>query len=264
MACSCKSGPVQVRPYFQQKLNTVLEQNQSKLKTPETLTDSLDISAQAQAAEVSIKDYNFDFSTKPYQNCTNCAMKHIAYASVLWLQPQTPIDKFIACSQIMCAAYHYKTFFSSLSYYCTLIAQYLMYHREDTQLVQQLLEISLNPPQVVEASVWPQYLQDWKIPASTAKLMYILSQLTVVYSLLFAQLGYLELNKGFALGHLQRAAVYLQLQQHQKLKDLQFKVRQLWKLIQQMTYMDGIYKQCRQRLQQILKTVIEVFEEQQV
>lgn len=257
MACSCRSRKVDTVYSAQRQASVVKVQPQQAepVQIPKT-----------QETPVEKQPYNFDFSTEPDQLCVNCAMKHIAFASVLWLQSQTGLDKYLACGQLMCASYHYKQLTGPRSYYCSSIARYLMCNRQDTHKVKKLLQMAIQPSKEIPQDVWPQQMFAWNPPQGSLRLIDSLLELSTVYALLFAQMGYLELNRGFALGHLQRAVIYLQHQQQtkDKLKGICLKIRQLWKLVQQMTYMDDIYKQCRQRLQQILKTVIEVFQEQQV
>lgn len=270
MACSCnKTRRVQSVYVPQTQVTKIVNPQQTAQKAAQTHQQSVQIQPQVQLPQAPQEKYDFGYSTAPNQQCVNCAMKHIAFAAVLWQTPQSTLEKYLACGQLLCAADHYIPIDTPRAFLCTSAASYLLYHKQNTDILPTLLYSALKytqkaPSAKVYTPQVAQFLKDGITPQQRTLQQAILA-FSNAYALLFAQMGYLELNKGYALGLLQRAALYIErLQQYQKLKDLQFKVRQLWKLVQQMTYMDDIYKQCRQRLQQILKTVIEVFEEQQV
>lgn len=263
MACSCRS---------KKAVNTVFNaQTQAhKVVDLKSVTNQIQQADVQQAEQVSAEqpEYDFGFSTRPIDVCTHCAMKHTAFAAVLWKQSFTGLDKYLACGQLMCAASHYTELDASRSHCWRQAAQFLLSAKQDTVIVDQLLEASIHLDkdiaQLTKKVAVPFKIKFLKQNLQRNSFNQVLLSLSNAYALLFAQMGYLDLNLGYAIGMLQRSVFFLQRLQkkYQKLQGIAFKIRQLWKLVQQMTYMDDIYKQCRQRLQQILKTVIEVFQQQ--
>lgn len=215
----------------------------------------------------------WDFSTtvKPNQLCLYCAAKHIAYASVLF-QSRIVQDIAAAAGQLMLASSHYLQYDTFASVYCKSLAFYLVRDMPDglqwNQELKTLMTYAANPDQGYQLTPFWNYsdnptgMQDAhqvQIP-----FIYAILNMSAAFSLLFAQPGYLQINKNYAVGYLNAAASvhlpgYLMYTQNKQHKYNIQKIRQLWKIIQIMKPDSQQYYQCRFRLQTLLHKYIAMY-----
>lgn len=215
--------------------------------------------------------WDFSATVKPNQLCLYCAAKHIAYASVL-LQSRTVQDTVAAAGQLMLASSHYLQYDTFASAYCKSLAFHIVRDMpDDLQWRSQLETLMLyaaNPDQGYQLTPFWNY-HDSPVgihDASQIQIPFIhaILNMAAAFSLLFTEIGYLQINKNYAVGYLNAAASihlpgYLMYTQNKQHKYNMQKIRQLWKIIQIMSPDSDQYYQCRYRMQTLMHKYIAMY-----
>ena len=222
-----------------------------------SLSDS-QVTVNAQQESDSSK-YDFSATVKADQLCLNCAMKHIALANVL-MQSGLQQDICIASGQLLLAGAHYKEYSQDAATYCTALAHAVV--RDIRQPVKWLPQLRTLMQYAIQPT--PQMQPFWDVTTDPAGIQFLHAEsgqyiaavvnLSAAFSLLFTQVGYLQLNKAYAVGYIVRAVTlpipaagfmfgdYAPAQYNIK------KARQAWKIVQEMQLNDDAYHECRKRL----------------
>lgn len=204
MACSCKKRNV-TNEQIQVQANIISEHQPTIQK----------------------QSYDFSVSTKPLQTCPYCASKHLALALAL-LNKKNIKESLIALGQLMAALYHYNIQQTAQVHRIQDIIQDLF--QSKFEVTKQLLD---NLSLIASQAMYIKILQSSKQQITSATQYSpkeALKHAALAYSLLFTQLFYQQINKPYAIGQLVLAALHLQ----QKDRDRARKLRQIWKIVQQI------------------------------
>lgn len=238
MPCGCKAKKyVQyIEPITRNRKITAIRQagstsshNEESIKqdTYLAIKNSLDISS----------------TTAPDQFCLNCVRKHLGLAYLL-SQNTAPFNLFVAAGQVMCAYIHLKDTFYNYSMQLKDIAlQLIRYPKVQPFRVSLLSTIrALSTDITADSSKYISLepLEDQKQ----------ILNLALVYSLLFVQITYEEINKTWAAAYL-NLFCYDNLNIQNTVQKTQL-YRPLWKLIQSMKPMDSNYIAARQYIQSLV------------
>lgn len=188
-----------------------------------------------QTTQSSDSGYDFTPTVQPLDTCPYCAMKHISLANVLVEYD----DNFTAAGQLQCAGYHYNTANKTLSDRCKALARQLItdkisaYAKLPDLLVQSF---KLDAPGTSK-QLDPGALKYDPVACAV--------HLATAQSLLFTQIFYQKLNKGYAIGQLILAAVNIQAGH----RDIARRIRNIWKIAQQIEQPnDQAYKDAQQAI----------------
>ena len=251
MPCSCKShvgNIVLLRPASSKGLKQVDIQH-FKQKVLKASSDSFSAS------------FDFTPTVKPDQVCFNCAMKHMGFASVL-LQQNTSQDFILAAAEVAQAGSHYMNFDPTLASLYQQLAQRMIVDYPDKRrhlkhfkkLLQTAFKLFLGQEIILDNSNNEQqnYFGAQEI------FVEILKQLGTAYSLLYAQLGYEDINRMYAVGALVHAAD--QAQALQMFSGIRPKIRELWKIVQEAHNTHQQREQARQRLLALIRQTLHLYQ----
>lgn len=173
--------------------------------------------------------YDFTSTVKPQDFCTNCALKHIALAITL-LDQDTQMNKWLAAAQIYLAGLHYKQKSSNLFNICLMVSKKIILETQQTEVsLKRLLNFALNS--AIKHKFGALMQEVINIEFLKARLLQSCLLIHTVYSLLFLQITYEQLNRPYAIGHLEKAS--MQLAKYHQTYKLRSQLRKLWKIIQQ-------------------------------
>lgn len=237
MACSCKAGK---KVLFRDPLADVV---QATVPIPVLQkSDSLSLSVVVEnTKDYSLQTIDTSSTTKPDELCFNCVRKHLGLA-YKFVQMKGQSRHFSAVGELMCASNHLQKTHPNLSYKIQDAALYVLRHETKSSLVyigKLIEELQIDPVQDI-AQYIPLYI--WEDQEQLLLLAFI-------YSLLFIQLTYQEVNKTWVTANLSFHA-YSRYRLHQDMR-LVYQYRPLWKLIQSMQPFDDTYKAARTYLQQL-------------
>lgn len=242
MPCSCKakSKVTYIQPKTKQQITAVITVN--KDTSIQQLSNSFSTESVPTSSTAVIQDLDLRYTTIPDQLCFNCVRKHISLG-YLFLQNG---NNDAACGQFMCARQHLLQKFPGIAQKMYQFAILIMKGWAASTLLPAIdfyLSQLKSDPQ-----------EDWGMD----KVSFVLSQtqqdlltLCFIYSLLFVQVGYEQVNKSWATGHLAVSAW----DRFRNYADntLEQKFRPLWKLIQSMQFGDQNYYLARSYLQTLIK-----------
>lgn len=239
MACSCSAKrKVQFTDPLYKTSQQAIINTQSAV--PIQLSNSYSQYTKMSAAQIRQR-LDVSSTTTPDQLCFNCVRKHLGLAKQL-LQHKTVTHVFTAAGQIMCALNHLTQTHPNFS--CLLQDLALDILRGDPNSPKQLLQvIQLFSHEIKEDT--SQY-----IPLQMSVQQEQLLSLAFVYSLLFIQITYEEVNKTWATGHLSYLS-YKGFRLNSSLEKVQL-YRPLWKLIQTMQPYDQNYFAARRYIQSLI------------
>ena len=207
MPCACKKNKIQK----QEQVQIIGPDNKAEIKTL-----SLPI-----IQEETQSDYDFTPTVQPVDTCVYCAMKHIALANVFMEYD----DQFSIAGELQLAGYHYNTADSIRSQLCKNYARTVYTEKQFVyQKLPQLLKTSLSLLSIDTTSkqTSPGHLQY----DSLSSLVHV----ATAHSLMFTEVFYEELNKGYAVGELVLAAVNIQ----NRYRDTAKHIRDVWKIMQEI------------------------------
>lgn len=203
---------------------------------PYKVTTSISgVTTKKTVVQTSDSGYDFTPTVQPLDTCPYCAMKHISLANVLVQYD----DNFTAAGQLQCAGYHYNTANKGLSDRCKALARQLI---TDKASAYAKLPDMLSQSFKLDAHGTSKQLDPGAMsydPVACAV------HLATAQTLLFTQIFYEKLNKGYAIGELILAAVNIQAGH----RDIARRIRNIWKIAQEIEEPnDQAYKDAQQAL----------------
>lgn len=239
MACSCSAKrKVQFTdPLYKTSQQAVINKQS---REPVQISNSYSQYTKMSAAQIRQK-LDTSSTTAPDQLCLNCVRKHLGLAKQLLLH-KTTRHVFTAAGQIMCASSHLAQTYPNYS--CLLQDLALDILRRTPDLFKQLVQVIQLFSQDIKEDT-SQY-----IPLSLSLQQEQLLSLAFVYSLLFIQVTYEEVNKTWATGRLSYLS-YKGFRLNSSLEKVQL-YRPLWKLIQTMQPYDQNYIAARSYIQSLI------------
>lgn len=200
-----------------------------------------------------VQQYDFSTDTKPSQYCRNCIQKHLALA-IAMIQQGSFVEILTAAGELLLASQHYSSQNKVLALRCYYLGlDYLQHLSQKQKYLQRIKLLLQNNIVSIKLPIWWNNIQQPKLQQPTQEWSYrfaCLLQLCGAYCLIFTQMGYLDVNKAFAIGKMSRVANILQQIGYKREAQT---LRQLWKKLQQMKPQDSIYKQARTQFQQTLR-----------
>lgn len=245
MPCSCRKSK-----QTESSINVLYREPSNVLKTNFNIVTAgapykpvNEVLQVSDSKDLSLQDLDFGSTTKPTQLCFNCVRKHLGLAYIFFQQDSLQ-DNLAGLGQLCCASDHLARDFKSLSQQIYGLAADTLQKLDFKAVlphIEQLLQTLTVDPTLAQN---PQ--------EKRVKNMHIefLLSLAKVYSLLFIEISYEEINKSWAVSQLAfrgiRAAGF------QGNRDLYMQLRELWKIIQSMQVGDELYLQARKRLMQFM------------
>ena len=203
---------------------------------------------------VDIKDLNFDSTTKPVQLCFNCVRKHLGLA-YMFLSQESLEQNLIGLGELGCAAMHLKLSFGDVAQKIQQLIVWTL-RQNDFKAVLPWIELLMNQLSLDLPSSQISKELSGDLQDSAQKLLLCLTR---VYSLLFVQLSYEEVNKGWATAQLAFQGFHLVSAFGNRQLYMQF--RELWKIIQSMKPGDALYQEAQKRLMEAIKTAYTHYKE---
>lgn len=233
MPCSCKKN----KPQEKQLVQTVTKDNKVQNKPVQLNFPESD-------------SFDFTATTQPLDTCYYCAMKHIALANAVMQFD----DNFTIAGELQLAGYHYNTANKAMSDKCK---QYARKAITDKELVYRNLpelmkqSVSLDAVAVSDKELHPGDLNYDSVASAV--------HLAAAFSMMYTELFYQHVNKGFAVGELVLAAVNIQ-----KLhRDIAKHIREAWKVLQEIVEPnDQYYVNAREKLLSIKQQLLNVIEKE--
>ena len=246
MPCGCKAKKSQqTKIIVQNKIVPVAVHATQKLPVQQ-LPDSQTVSdSQSAITSQQIRNsLDVAATTTPDQLCFNCVRKHVSLA-YFFLQKG---ERDIATGQFMCAGQHLRQKFPNIAQEMRYMAICIL-TQWPAQAVMHNTSLLLRRLSFTPQTDWQPRQQ----PYNTSWQQQLILNLCLVYSLLFVELGYQEVNKSWATGHLAIFA-YDQFRGGGSTQ-MEDKLRPLWKLIQSMQPMSDNYFQARSYIEALLKEI---------
>lgn len=236
MSCSCKvkKSEIIIDPATKVQRIVQLDKNAANKRQFQT--------QQKSSKEFSLQDIDISSITEPDQTCFNCIRKHLGLA-YMFLKKGGNLRKVAAAGQLMCAANHINKEFPNLSFKLIDYALFSIRQLDSSISAAALLPLIDFLQKDPSKDIQPY------IPKKIYQVQSQLLTLAMLYSLLFVQITYEQINKTWATAHLSYMA-YTNFRDSQDIKVYQ-QYRTLWKLIQSMQLYDQNYNKARQLLQQL-------------
>lgn len=202
----------------------------------------------------SFSGYDFTPTVKPQDQCFNCAAKHMGFALALIQKPDY-MDFCMCAAQVSLAGSHYMAYNKDLQVmYRDLALKMLLDMPDRIKYMKELLklaDISYKLFKGQEVRVTPNNDLLKQISTDKEQSAQFILAVSRAYCMMFAETGYQELNRMYAVGELSKASsLKVPVQDMEKLRE---KLRVAWKLLQQPQKDDS---KCHSLIVHILYTAV--------